>query len=114
MQNRIDHELAHRYIITELMIRTLERDKQHVEVFKSNVVMEKFFDQAIKKAKAELLAIKNEMGEIGLRLQEEKRDDELVIVYSFVQRGIAEQLRYTKYALRNHTMTELERLLEIK
>lgn len=111
--NTIDRDLAHKYIITELMIRTLERDRQHVEVFKMKDVMDKFFEQAIRKAKDELLALKNEMGKIGLRMQEEKRLDDMVTVYHFAQRGMSAELRYMNYALRNHTMKEIERLLNI-
>lgn len=111
--NTIDRELAHKYIITELMIRTLERDRQHVEAFKTKDVMDKFFEQAIRKAKDELLALKNEMGKIGLRMQEEKRLDETVTVYTFVERGLSAELRYMNYALRNHTMKEIERLLNL-
>ena len=114
MLNKINHELAHKYIITKLMVRTLERDSQYVDNFKSKVVMEKFFEQAIRKARDELLALKNEMGKIGLRLQEENKLDDMVTVYTFVQRGISDELRYMNYALRNHTMKEIERLLDIK
>lgn len=111
--NTIDRELAHKYIITELMIRTLERDRQHTEAFKMKDVMDKFFEQAIRKAKDELLALKNEMGKIGLRKQEEKRLDDTVTVYTFVERGLSAELRYMNYALRNHTMKEIERLLNL-
>ncbi len=111
--NTIDRELAHKYIITELMIRTLERDRQHTEAFKMKDVMDKFFEQAIRKAKDELLALKNEMGKIGLRMQEEKRLDDTVTVYTFVERGLSAELRYMNYALRNHTMKEIERLLNL-
>ena len=112
--NTIDRELAHKYIITELMIRTMERDRQHTESFKMKDVMDKFFEQAIRKAKDELLALKNQMGKIGLRMQEEKRLDDTVTVYTFVERGLSAELRYMNYALRNHTMKEIERLLNIK
>ncbi|WP_158310112.1 hypothetical protein [Solibacillus silvestris] len=112
--NTINRELAHKYIITELMIRTLERDRQHTEAFKMKDVMDKLFEQAIRKAKDELLALKNEMGKIGLRKQDEKKLDDTVTVYYFVQRGISDELRYMNYALRNHTMKEIERLLNIK
>ncbi|MGA4519578.1 hypothetical protein ACPA0F_20180 [Solibacillus silvestris] len=111
--NTIDRELAHKYIITELMIRTLERDRQHTEAFKMKGVMDKFFEQAIRQAKDELLALKNEMGKIGLRMQEEKRLDDTVTVYTFVERGLSAELRYMNYALRNHTMKEIERLLNL-
>lgn len=111
--NTIDRELAHKYIITELMIRTLERDRQHTESFKMKDVMDKFFEQAIRKAKDELLALKNEMGKIGLRKQDEKRLDDTVTVYTFVERGLSAELRYMNYALRNHTMKEIERLLNL-
>lgn len=113
MLNTIDRKLAHKYIITELMIRTLERDRQHTEAFKMKDVMDKFFEQAIRKAKDELLALKNEMGKIGLRKQEEKRLDDTVTVYTFVERGLSAELRYMNYALRNHTMKEIERLLNL-
>ena len=113
MLNTINRELAHKYIITELMIRTLERDRQHTKAFKMKDVMDKFFEQAIRKAKDELLALKNEMGKIGLRMQDEKRLDDTVTVYIFVERGLSAELRYMNYALRNHTMKEIERLLNL-
>ena len=113
MLNSIDRELAHKYIITELMIRTLERDRQHTEAFKMKDVMDKLFEQAIRKAKDELLVLKNQMGKIGLRIQEEKRLDDTVTIYTFVERGLSAELRYMNYALRNHTMKEIERLLNL-
>ena len=85
MLNKISHDLAHKYIITELVIRTLERDRQHVGVFETKDVMDKF-GQVIRKAKDELMTIKNEMGKIGL--QDERKLDDTVTVYSFMQRGI--------------------------
>lgn len=114
MRNKINHGLAHKFIITELMVRTLERDRQHLEAFKIKNVMDKFFEQKIREAKDELLTIKNEMGKIGLRKQDERKIDDTVTVYSFVQRGISDELRYMNYALRNHTMKEIERLLNLK
>lgn len=45
------------------------------------------FGQVIRKAKDELIAIKNEMGKIGLRKQDEIKLDDTVTVYNFVQRG---------------------------
>ncbi|MFS0878045.1 hypothetical protein [Solibacillus isronensis] len=113
MQNRVNRILAHEYIITELMIRTLERDRKHVDVFKAKYVMDKLFEQAIRKAKDELLTIKNEMGKIGLRKQEEKKLDETVTIFTFVQRGVYEELRYMNIALRNHTMRKIEQLLQL-
>ena len=95
------------------MIRTLERDRQHIESFKTKDVMDKFFEQAIRKARDELLAIKNEMGKIGLRKQDERKLDDMVTVYNFVQLGISDELRYFNHALRNHTMKEIERLLNL-
>lgn len=111
--NTINRELAHKYIITELMIRTLERDRQHTGVFKTKDVLDKIFEQTIRKARDELLALKNEMGKIGLRMQDEKRLDETVTVYIFVERGLSAELRYMNYALRNHTMKEIERLINL-
>lgn len=61
-----------------MMIRTLERDRQHIESFKTKDVMDKFFEQAIRKARDELLAIKNEKGKIGLRKQDERKLDDMV------------------------------------
>lgn len=104
MINKINHELAHRFIITELMIRTLERDRKHIDTFKMKLVMEKLLEKAIEDAKSELLGIRNEMGKIGLKLQAESKIDDTITVYSFVQRGISENVRYSNYALRNHTM----------
>lgn len=113
MINKINHELAHRFIITELMIRTLERDRKQIDTFKMKLVMGKLFEKAIQDAKKELLEIRNEMGKIGLRLQAENKIDEFFTVYSFVQRGLSEDVRYANNALRNHTMKELERLLNL-
>lgn len=109
----VDRNLAHQYILTELMIRTLERDRKYMEPLKMKSAMDKLFNKVINEAKAVLLDLKNQMGKIGLKLHEGGKIDEDFTKYIFVQRGVTDEIRYSNIALRNPTMRELERLFKL-
>ena len=113
MSNLINHDLAHRYIILDLVIRTLERDLQHLNDLKTKEVITKLYERAVIQAREELKHTQKEMHREGLRMSNVRREDELITVYTVIQKGLSNELRYISYALRNHTLTEIERLLNI-
>lgn len=108
-----NQELADKYIIQNLMIRTLERDRKYLDYFKSKTVMEKWFDQKILQLRSEFLATKNEMAKIPLTVQSERLMDDMFTEYVFVQEGRSETRHYSNYALRNRTMKALEEFLQV-
>ncbi|MBQ0139008.1 MAG: hypothetical protein KBT36_06910 [Kurthia sp.] len=113
MMNQFDHVLAHEFILIELAIRTLERDRKHIDIFKAKYAMDALFESTIQKALKERIEIKNRMGKIGMSLQEEKRIDEFATDYLFKQRGLTEKVTYSNMALRNHTNMKIQSLFGI-
>lgn len=109
----VDVELANRYVIYDLVVRTLERDKEHLCKLKTGQLFESKFDETIKLAREELKFIKQLMKQGDLRLDKEDRLDELITSFDFIQKGILRNLRYTNIALRNHTLREIGKLFNM-
>lgn len=108
MMNRLDHVLAHEFIINDLAIRTLEHDRKNIEKFKSKYAIDALFENTLQIAFKERIEIKNRMGKIGLFLQEEQRVDEFATDYFFKQRSLSEKITYSNIALRNHTNKKIQ------
>ena len=109
----IDNTLTHAYVIHEMMIRTLERDLKYLSGLKTEQVIAKWYDKTIKQARTELVEIKKQMAAKGIFYQSEYKIDDQFTGFSFTFHGAAHQMRYANYALRNHTLIELERILGI-
>lgn len=106
----VDVELANRYVIYDLVVRTLERDKEHLNKLKTGQLFESMYDETIKIAREERILIKQLMKNVDLRLDKEDRVDDLITSFDFIQKGMLRNLRYTNIALRNHTMKEIGKL----
>ena len=104
-------ELFHRQIVLDLTIRTLERDRKHLDDLKMQRAMSIWIEEQIKVLHKELKAVKSELYKNGAKLQSEKRIDILITEYSLLERGQLQARRYMNIALKNWVEEETKRLL---
>ena len=104
-------EKLHKQIILGLTIRTLERDRNHLNELKMQRAFSLWFESKIAQLHYELKQVKSELGKNGVKLQSEKKVDELITEYTFIEKGNAYTRRYMNVALRNWTEEEVKRLL---
>ena len=112
MISRSVTELAHKQIITDLTIRTLERDRQFIGEFKMRRVFEKWFDIMVLSLRSDLKNVKSGLGKLGAKIQSSKIDGDFTI-YTVVEKGRTFDLRYMNIALKNKCEDEIGRLLGI-
>lgn len=103
-------ELAHRQIILDLTIRTLERDRKHIDDFKMQRAFEMWFDEKNMELLSELKNTKAALGRNGAKVQGSKLDGDFA-EYTIIEKGIVSEKRYSNIALRNHCDNEVRRLL---
>ena len=106
----INRELTHMYIITDLVVRTLEVDLEKIAALKTHTLLNKLYGEALGKAKQQFKDVTAQMKREGLRILDIKKE-ELYTTYTVTQFGITNEIKYISYALRNHTMEEIERLI---
>lgn len=106
--------LAHEFIVKDLVVRTLEVDRERLGVLKAHFVYDKVFERLIKEQRAALLKLKNELASHKVIYQGSKRLDDEVTLYYFVQSGGEHEYRYANIALRNHTYKELDKLFGLE
>ncbi|MER1999065.1 MAG: hypothetical protein ABS882_04760 [Lysinibacillus sp.] len=114
MAKVVDKELIHEYIICELVIKTLEIDIVRIESLKSKMVLEKIYNKALDMARTNMKGILDNMRRTGLKLLVVKKDDEFFSTYTVTQYGLTIDITYSHHALRNHTMNEIEKLINVK
>lgn len=107
-------ELVHKQIILDLTVRTLERDRKLLAGFKSFGAFDMWFEIKIKETKQEKLNVKRQLGAMGIRVENEVREDDFITVYEVLYRGATKILRYSNIALRNWTNEEIKRLLNME
>lgn len=105
--------LIHKYIILDLTLRALEKDRTQLVNFKMQHAFEEWFDTKMNEAHAELLAAKKELGKHGIKIQSEKRINEFKTDYTIVEKGAVHVLNYSNVALKNWTGEEVKRLLNL-
>lgn len=114
MMSGEQRQLVHNEIMLDLAIRTLERDRKHIDSLKSKNAVEAWFDIKIKEATKERTQVKRQLSAQGIRIENEKKEDEIITVYEVLHRGATEFIRYSNIALRNWTNEEIKRLLNIE
>lgn len=106
--------LVHKQIILDLAIRTLERDRKLINDFKSHYAFEEWFELKVNETTKERKRVKRQLSAQGIRIENEKREDEIITVYEVLYRSATEFIRYSNIALRNWTNEEIKRLLNIE
>lgn len=114
MINMEQRKLVHQQIILDLTIRTLERDRKLIDNLKSQIALEAWFEAKIVETMKDKRKLKSELYKQGIRIENEKREDDFATSYEVLCRGTTEVIRYSNIALRNWTNEEIKRLLGIE
>ncbi|MEK4760738.1 hypothetical protein MHH85_10825 [Viridibacillus sp. FSL E2-0187] len=106
---------VHNAIILELTIRTLERDKKHMENLKSNFAFKAWIEKELKNLTRDLRDVSRTLGMHGMKVLEGTKDiDEYFVAYTIKTRGNDKELRYSKVALRNKVNEEVKMRLGLE
>lgn len=114
MINMEQRKLVHKQIILDLTIRTLERDRKLIDHLKSQIALNAWFEAKIVEAMKDKKKLKSELYKQGIRVENEKREDDFATSYEVLCKGTTEDIRYSNIALRNWTNEEIKRLLGIE
>ena len=100
----------HRYIILELFLKTLERDKNHLNQLKMSKTFEEWYDVKINETFQEFKKMKDYLYKKGCKIKKKSSDD-FITEYFILFRGMNETRSYGNIALRNWVSQEMKRLL---
>lgn len=100
----------HRYIILEMTLKTLERDRQHLSVLKMHRVLDAWYELKINQVFNELKANRDFLYKKGCKVEKQSTDD-FMTNYFILFRGYDETRSYSNIALRNWVAQEMKRLL---
>lgn len=100
----------HRYIVLELFLKTLERDRQHLTPLKMGKILEEWYDLKINETFQEFKKMKDYLYKKGCKIEKQKSDD-FMSYYFILFRGFEETRSYGNIALRNWVSQEMKRVL---
>lgn len=103
----------HRYIVLELFLKTLERDRNNLSQLKMGNILEEWYDQNINEIFHEFKKTKDYLYKQGCKI-EKKSSDDFMTYYFVLFRGFDETRSYGNIALRNWVAQEMKRLLGMK
>ncbi|WP_107936475.1 hypothetical protein LG296_20630 (plasmid) [Ureibacillus chungkukjangi] len=106
-------ELAHRLIVHDLAIRTLERDLQFTDVMKINRPLNQWIEISINKLREDYRSNKKALLKEGGQIQDTILKEEGSWTYTMVYRGTTHNYRYMTIALHNWVDAEIQKLLNI-
>lgn len=110
------YELVHRQIILDLTVRTLERDCKYFdfENLKLKSVFLNWFEENLKELKNELYNIKKQLGYEKVKIQDERKEDDFITIYTVVENMKVQDIRYSNVVLKNWVTEEVQKLLGMK
>ena len=100
----------HNYIILDMTLKTLERDRRYIGQLKMAAVFEEWYDLQNKRVFEEMKANRDLLYKAGCKVEKTGADD-LVTEYTILFRGHSEIRRYSNIAIRNWVQEEMKRLL---
>ena len=100
----------HRFIILEMFLKTLDRDKLHVAQLKMGKILDEWYDQKSNETFQDLKKLRDYLYKQGCKI-EKQRSDEFVTEYFVLFRGVTETRTYTNIAIRNWVSHEMRRVL---
>ncbi|WP_342575527.1 hypothetical protein MHH37_06725 [Solibacillus sp. FSL K6-1781] len=103
----------HRYIVLELFLKTLERDRDHISHLKMKDVVEEWYNSKINETFQEFKKLRDFLYKKGCKIDKQK-SDEMMTYYFILFRGYDETRSYSNIALRNWVSEEMKRLLGMK
>lgn len=102
-----------RFIILEMTLKTLERDRQHLSVLKMHRALDAWYELNINQVFNELKATRDYLYKKGCKI-EKQGSDEFMTEYFILFRGMDETRNYSNIALRNWVGEEMKRLLGLE
>lgn len=103
----------HRYIVLEVFLKTLERNRDHLSQLKMKDVFEEWYNSKINETFQELKNLRDFLYKKGCKIEKQK-SDEMMTYYFVLFRGYDETRSYSNIALRNWVSEEMKRLLGMK
>lgn len=103
----------HRYIVLELFLKTLERDRNHLSQLKMGDVLTEWYDTKINETFQEFKKLRDSLYKKGCKIEKQK-SDEMMTYYFILFRGYDETRSYSNIALRNWVSEEMKRILGMK
>ena len=100
----------HRYIVLELFLKTLDRDRTHLSELKMNRILGEWYDLKINDTFQELKKLRDYLYKKGCKV-EKKNSDDFMTYYFILFRGTDETRSYANFALRNWVEEEMKRVL---
>ena len=102
----------HRFIILEVLLKTLERDQKHLNDLKMSDVLMEWYTLKNNETFEELKSVKSKLSKAGCKIEKGKNDG-MFTEYIILIRGKSETKRYSNIALRNWVREEMKRLLNM-
>ena len=103
----------HRYIVLEMFLKTLERDRDHVSKLKMKDVFDAWYESKINETFQEFKKLRDFLYKKGCKIEKQKSDD-FMTYYFILFRGYDETRSYSNIALRNWVSEEMKRVLGMK
>lgn len=103
----------HRYIVLELFLKTLERDRDHISKLKMKDVFDAWYELKINETFQEFKKLRDFLYKKGCKIEKQKSDD-FMTYYFILFRGFDETRSYSNIALRNWVSEEMKRVLGMK
>ena len=103
----------HKYIVLELFLKTLERDRKHLSQLKMGSVIEEWYDSKINETFKDFKKMKDYLYKKGCKV-EKKSSDDFITNYFILFRGFDETRSYGNIALRNWVAQEMKRVLGLE
>jgi len=100
----------HRYIVLELFLKTLERDRKHLNELKMAEVLKDWYDLKINETFHDFKKQKDDLYKKGCKIEKHQSDD-FMTEYFILFRSKTESRRYNNHALRNWVTEEMRRIL---
>lgn len=103
----------HRYIVLEMFLKTLERDRDHTSKLKMKDVFDAWYESKINETFQEFKKLRDFLYKKGCKIEKQKSDD-FMTYYFILFRGYDETRSYSNIALRNWVTEEMKRVLGMK
>ena len=103
----------HRYIVLELFLKTLERDRDYISKLKMKDVFDAWYELKINETFQEFKKLRDFLYKEGCKIEKQKSDD-FMTYYFILFRGFDETRSYSNIALRNWVSEEMKRVLGMK
>lgn len=106
-----ERDLIHRFIIVDLMYRTLLRDWRFIHYFKMEFAFSAWFELQQSQLQRELKQLKTVLKSKGITVLDMKIIDEYFCKFKIATKGEDMELQYSSHALKNEIQQEVRKRL---